>query len=442
MVIFTPLEKPRGSTTKVMKKNQKKDQAAARRTKAASRVSSTLDSQRSAARKLNNEIVAVAGKTVTFRKKAPKTPKGVVKRVASILHPDSDLARWAEILSKPFLVEGIFCPVSYNPAPSFIQSTARTTSTDLNITVAGNTTTQIIVFPGHYMAAGENIGGSGAEMDAVSYHSLDCVQGGAVRYVIGPMTKTDPTGTRTACIGARNAGVGLGLQVNDVSSGTPLAWDVSLPYTSVTASGAGDGHHSRWQLVAMGFEVIQTTPEMTRGGNVVTVQPNNFYVPAASESQATLEKFPTFREWGPDGCRISWIPRAQDMAFWHATGATLGTSSSSAGAAIMCFLNNSTGSALSFSYRIVCHWQLAGSYLNTVGRPAAHSPELKSPIEKITSVLQNGHADASMARLLAEKAAGHDGSKSPGTWFETAEKIYNSGKKAVALGSRVAAGFA
>lgn len=387
-----------------------------------------IQSQVDAARVLQKQIERVGGKTVTRskEKKGPSSTKGVVRRVG--LHPASDLARWGRILSQPFLHEGEFCPVSYNPAPSFIQTTARTTSTDMSGSVAMTSTTQFAFYPGH--GSSQGISTAETEMDAVSYHAKDqnVNTGGSLqRCVVGPMSKTDGAATRVPIIGVKIPGITTGLTYWDTSANTavPVAWDVALPYVSVSGTTSTGGHHSRWQLVAMGIRFTQTTPEFARGGTFLTVQPNTVYLGTNGDAQSTLEKFPTFKDHGPEGFEISWIPRAQDLAFWHGTSDTGANGATAAliGPAVLVFINNPTGEAISYTYQVVCHWQLAGSYLNTVGRPAAHAPETKPAIEKAVSVLQNGHSSAASALGLLDAASKHSGITSGESWFETAAKL-------------------
>lgn len=422
-----------------MKKNNNGNKANKRqdkRTKQTRKAQDTLiQSQVDAARVAQRQLDRVAGKTVTHPKEAPRSTKGLVKRVG--LNPSSDLARWGKILSRPFQFEGEFCPVSYNPAPSFIQTTARTTSTDLSGTIAPTSTTQFAFYPGH--GASQGISTAETEMDAVSYHAKDLTvnTGGSVsRNVVGPMNKTDSAATRVAVAGVKITGISPGLSYWDsaVAAAVPVFWDVPLPYVSVSGATSTGGHHSRWQMVAMGIRFTQTTPEFARGGTFVTVQPNTSYLGVNNDAQSLLEKFPTFKDHGPRGFEISWIPRAQDLAFWHGTSDTGGNGATSAilGPAVLVFINNPTAESLAYTYQVVCHWQLSGSYLNTVGRPGAHAPETKPMIEKAISSLQNGHPTAAGAFELLSAAAEHSGISSGKSWADTAVGLVKAGARVAA----------
>lgn len=436
-----------------MKKNQKKSNQEARTAKANKAQSSSVKRQMAAAREAQATLSKFAGKTVTTRKKnegGAKTPKKLVGMVRSGLHPESDLGLWAHILSSPFKVEGLFCPVSYNPAPSFIQSTARTTCTALSATVAATSTNQYVFWPGHYLSPNANSIATGMEtMDAVAYHATDVLvntAGLADRYVVGPMNKRDNVGTRTAICGVGMTGVTVNQtwSATNNATSTPLGWDVPLPYESDARTTGFRGHHSRWQCVAIGLRFRQTTPELARGGSFITVQPNNVYEPANNASQSVLEQFPTFKDHGPEGFEISWIPRAQDLAFWHGTpdDSASGYKTSTGGGGVYVFVNNPTAGVLSFDFQVVYHWQLAGTYLNTVGRPGAHAPETKPAVEKAISHMQNGSHTAAQAPKIMSKAVDHDGAKSPESWYEAATRAYGIGKKAVGVAGRVAASIA
>jgi hypothetical protein len=414
-----------------MKKNQKPKQE-----KRSEKVSQAQARARAGAREANRESAKAAKTVPPQARKAPKSAKGVQKRILGLLHPESDLALWTEQLAQPFKFEGRICPVSYNPAPSFIQSTARTTSTNLNLPVSAGTTTQLAIFPGHALQAPDAIlaVGGGLSMDAVSYHGMD-VDTASGTFCVGPMLKTDNVSTKQPLIGLLRAGLGLGTQANIISSMSPVTWDVALPYTANTTTSGG--HHSRWQLAGMGIRIRNTTPEIYRGGNVVTVQPNNSHTVVNVANQSTLEVFPTFYDHGVcESTEVSWIPRAQDLAFWHAqeniSGGTVGQSIL-AGPGMLVFFNNSTANTISFSFEIVCHWQLAGTYLNTVGSAAPHSPETKSPIEKVVSILQNGSHTASNAVQTMKQAVEHSGFASAGSFASRALRAVGSGARSMII---------
>lgn len=412
------------------KQNKQKQKAQRRAKEVTAPVGAVQDRQRvrelhRATQKATKSVVSTG-----MLRQGPSTAKGLVKRVTAKMHPESDLALWAKTLARPFDNSQVFCPVSYNPAPSFIQTTARTTSTNLNLAVAANSTTQMMIWPGHTRVVNQpqSAGLSGDEnMDATSYHSVDSrINGGY--YVIGPMNKQDGLSLKTAAIGARTSAIAIGTMANDTNGGTSTAmlWDVALPYVSQTGNGQA-GEHSRWQLVSMGLRIHNTTPELSRGGNVVTVQPNTGYSVPNGANQSVLEVFPTFKDHGVGNrIEVAWIPRAQDMAFWHGADVSAGVNYGEQylkDLGIMAFFNNPTAAAQAYTYEVVCNWQLAGEYLNTVGRPAAHAPELKPAIEKTLSYLTNTSPSAAPAVQVASAAVEHSGFASPISWHQAAAGI-------------------
>lgn len=382
-------------------------------TKRSKAVSAISKEMKKAARDVNRGAKK-ASKVVSTGSR-PETKRLIKNVVKSGVRPDSALAKWAKLLADPFDRPSGFCPVNYNPAPSFIQSLARTTVTNLSCSVPLSTTTQITLYPGHYTPAtvGQMVNSGGSEMDGVSYHAQTYVVNG-VRHVLGPMNAASGVGNLTASIGSITGNINPGEVIgNTNATGTALLYDVNLPYI-VDMGLSASGGHARWQLVSMGIRIHNLTPEINRGGNIISVQPNNSST-IVSGNQSTLEVYPTFHDWGvgDDGVQITWIPRAQDLAFWHNELQTASAPGSSAikAPAMMVFLNAGATNQV-YSYEIVCHWQLAGTYLNQVGGPSLHHPELKPTIEKTLSTMLNSHPTASSAPRVVEYAHADDGALS------------------------------
>lgn len=313
-------------------------------------------------------------------------------------------------LSRPFDVSNVFCPVSYNPAPSFIQTRSRTTRTELSMTVGLNTTTQLVLFPGHIPMIGSLAGagivatGIPANMDPSSFHQFN-ILANATYYSVGPISTVIAGGTRAPVIGTKTTSCGPGLSFYNtgaVATCTGLTYDVALPYTGSEAVG-----HSRWQLVSMGIRVQNITNSLYRGGTIVTVQPNVECTWADNDPQANFEKYPTFHDWGrAKGFELSWIPRTQDLAFWHTVDTPTASSHrpDNKGPGMIIWFNAPADYPQTYSYEIVANWQLAGSYLDSVGGPAPHFPGLKGPVEQSVSAMLNSSPSASMAKEIGTAA--------------------------------------
>lgn len=362
--------------------------------------------------------VARLEKKMASKGKVPKKEKRKVpqRKVAKIVNIDRSVGSLAgspfldylRTLARPFDVSDVFCPVSYNPSPSFIQTRARTTSTLLTTTVAAGTTSQIALFPGHLpspgsaSAAAVAAAGVAQAMDASSYHQYPLVVN-ATTYSVGPMTTTTASGTYSSIAGVITTGLAANSCTNVTNGGTcqPLLWDNGLPYQADSTQG-----HSRWQLVSMGIRVQNITNDLYRGGTTVSVQPNiafNF----GPGSQSLFERFPTFHDWGRcTGVELAWIPRTADLAFWHTVDTPTASSAVTVniGAGMYVWFNAPADYAQTFSYEIVCNWQLAGTYLNTVGGPAPHHPGLKPPIEQTVAALLNSAPSANKAAELGVQA--------------------------------------
>lgn len=362
--------------------------------------------------------VALATAAPAVRKAVKKIDKSVRQRASPKM---THLRRWAQALSRPFENPGCICPVSYNPAPSITTTTARMTVTNLSVNVNPNQTLQYVIFPGHGapLANVQSVLGSasavGMNMDSVSYHArgdYTPVAGSG----LSPGTKTcvGPVGYTMAaqeykpfCMTTSVLGNG---GATNVGPSYPSFFDVPLPYTSV----AGDQAHLRWQLVSCGFRIFNVTPSITRGGNVTTVQfVNQAGVAQAggggATTQAQLEFNPSFRVHGDagDGVELSWIPRTQDLAYWHNSNSIAGdgtnfSADSLAGAGFAMFLNNPTGSSQQYVVQVVFNFMLSGNLVQAVSSEAVVESSLKSPIEQTIVHLQNNTSTAAPAPAYAE----------------------------------------
>lgn len=383
-------------------------------------------------------------------KKSKKATKPFVKayrRKMKLTH----LSSWAKSLARPFDVEAPICPVSFNPAPSLSVLPARLTTTLLNFSVAAGSTIQHTMFPGHGTPV-SNVqdtlpGTVGSDMDAVAYHArgnytpiasggiADRVCVGPVGYVIGGHTYAPfcVTASLLAHGGATNG---------TASTSYPLLWDVPLPYSSDISSGAS---HLRWQLVSCGVRLFNTTPVLARGGNVVTVQMiNSAGVVRANGANATgqseLEYNPSFQVHGDcsDGIELSWIPRTQDLAYWHNLNSNVATEGASfnaanfAGCGFCLFFNNQTGTAQTYSAQYVFNFMLSGNLIQSVSRESVSEPSLKSPIEQTVVHLQNTSATAREAPVFAAASSlGDTGQTMSEKVAEIGSRLYKAGQETV-----------
>lgn len=309
---------------------------------------------------------------------------------------NSRLDNYFRALQDPWTLQGIRCPVNYNPVPSFLITTAHTTRTVPTLTVNPGTTTQLTLFPGH----SHNIDTDA--MDGVSYHAgLTRING--INYPCGPLIlAVNPT------IGAETSGLAAGVDVTnlDTAVSTSMNFDVQLPYIASN----GNGGHSRWKLVSMGITIENTTPIQTRGGQIQHVMPAAA-IQATGNILADYASQPTFRittEANEGAVKLAWIPRADDLAFWH-----VDTSSVTGGivnAGVVVWITAPTGAAFTqtYSYQVVCNWELSGHSLAAVSAPTIHQPADKNVVEPVISALQftKSHATdvVNIAKAVASNA--------------------------------------
>lgn len=407
----------------------------------------TVKKEKNILKKVNKELKNARRVAVVSAGASPAAT-AAVSRVEKAVRRRSQLkathlSRWAMALSRPFENEGAICPVNFNPVPSLMSTTARLTHTNLSISVPASTTRQMLFFPGHgapvklmqyaglpgnntYVGPGLGIVSS---MDSVSYHYCGDYDGllGSGNTIAPVRTIAGPGGavTQNPTLGCYSEFAAGACSANAVS--TPMAFDNQLPYTA-GLPGSATGAHLRWQLVSCGVRVFNTTPQLNRGGNIVSVQFLNQsgLVNTAggfAATQAELDSNPTFRIHGDgsDGVEVSWIPRVQDLAYWHsltetnAAASALGNTNLRAsdwsGAGFAVFLNNTTGNAQSYSLQCVFNVMLSGTNVQSISTPAVVEPSIRAPVEQTVVHLQNTSSTAGVAPIVAEAASrGDDGS--------------------------------
>lgn len=304
------------------------------------------------------------------------------------------LSNYLKTLGDPFKCPATKSPVNYNPVPSIISSVA-TTSHLMDFTVAAGMARELVLFPGHNMLILDD--DARDNMDAVSYHA-------SYLNVAGTSYNVGPIGTNTVAL--NTIGV-LGLDtsptayvpLNNTSTVgiLPIPNATPLPYTGFE----GKGSHSRWKLNSMGLRIVNTTPELYRGGNVQTVQPTSQGVPAAFSNLALN---PTFKIWDTvKPIQVSWIPRLQDLAYWHTDSTSTGAATVLTSEAALRALFIAPGSITqSYQIEVICHWELAGTNLLAIGSPSIHMPADRNVVEPVVEVHANSGPSMSGALQTAK----------------------------------------
>jgi hypothetical protein len=301
------------------------------------------------------------------------------------------IARYMDLVAKPFDCPLVRCPVQMNEVPTDKTTLARTTFVAPNITVPNGTTRQYACMPGH---------GFETSQDSVANHfHLQTIN--ATPYIYGPMTDSGPN---VACGGNDINGITLGTfsRMTNVAGMYPLTYNTPLPYLS-----KGDfSHHSRWRLLSCGVRIENTTAESTRGGNVISVMPDNS-VSAAFTEQAHFGVFDTFQissEANEGTLEIAWIPRPRDLAFWHhATSGTPSTSNDDAG--LLVWINNPTAVTQNYAVEWIWNWELAGESLSAVTSLSVPTPADRQVVEPTLAVARAHSKNASHMPHIAHAVA-------------------------------------
>jgi len=337
----------------------------------------------------------------------------------SVLH-EAVLA-WARGLENPFTGTPQKCPFNFNPVPSYLSFVATTVSGRFGAdAVASNGTVQLTFWPGHAALNADYAVDPAAtvenvvyDFDEVAYHHPFVKCGGDGQPVnVGPVNFVDVTGTTRFPTGYVKTGtLAIGTATNDFSGAgsVSVGWNAGLPISGdVRLEG-----HLRYKLLSMGIRIINTTPELSRGGDIVSVQPatvRDILTPQASNSID-----PSFKAWGPEGCTISWIPRLRDLAYWHPTSGGVLTSgvatgpiitNSGTGAGVVVWINNPTAAAQTFDTEVVCHWEISGYSVQTLAGEGKSTFVPDSVLKGALSAQTNTQATASGFSTTIRAAAG------------------------------------
>jgi len=288
---------------------------------------------------------------------------------------------YLKTVSRPFSPPADFgkCPVNYNSAPSFQSTTATTKYSGSAYTVA-NSTSELALYPGHFSMYNETSTGAG---DPFAFHTSLCSLGvGPTNYTIGPVD-SNLGGTVPNAIGALVTGLALGASTNTFTGAgsyalTPMS---ALPYVA-----SGTINHTRWKMLSMGIKIFNDTPLATRGGYVGSCQPNSPFFGATQTLYSVFGSYQTSVASTDAVQTIVWIPRTEDLAFWHTINASSNPSNSIAGLRV--WLNNDTVSGQNWRYEIVCHWELAGTSLASITTPALALPGGKDVVEPALDIVR------------------------------------------------------
>jgi hypothetical protein len=380
-------------------------------------------------------------------KRIPRTNEAIARRAAGDKRPDvssSEFAYWLRSLEYPSRYPEPICPVGFNPVPSLFKTTARTFKTMLQFSVAAGTQTSIYLYPGHgtnrFLFNGVPAGGDvvPTSMDGVSYHgSFQSLN--SILYSVGPFqvyTGVTPIG---GCMQS-NAAIGSIASSNtDLSSYSPLGYDKPLPYsTASNADTAAHGGHARWQQTSARIKVVNTTPIQSRGGSVITVMPmNGGQIPDSAGAVSQMAANPSFFDHGPsmkaDGEGVSWLPRPQDIAFWHAlTGNNIKPNTTLAGVGLCCFISAPGIAAQTYDIQIDWNWMLSGDFLQGISTPNPTRNEHLQPVATALQIMQEGAKSAVGFSGVHAAVANADWKAAGATVFNVAKNAIKEGFKSLA----------
>lgn len=315
------------------------------------------------------------------------------------IHPCTD--SFLKQLSDPFNHSGAKNPAPNNVVPT-VRSFTATTTANFEMGV-GTNTSQMVFYPGHTFPEATD------PLDSMAAHSRGQQVGpvtGTEKWVIGPLPGT--TDPRATCILGKEA-----VTLNTVATDTSVAGFTAIPWDNAIGMTALEGAsgHTRWTCTGFGVRIWNETPEAERAGSVTYAQPNFSFAPASGGTQKEYAKFPTYevttRANTDDGLEIVWIPKPQDLAFWHSH--TTSYSNGISDAALVVFLNNRSTNAQNYRVEAVYHWQIAGESVNQLSSEDVLIPQAKNVLQPAVSIAaahaNSGSAIHSAARHVAATSA-------------------------------------
>jgi hypothetical protein len=371
------------SVTTVTKKKQKKAPAAVPGTYTALVTDAQAMQRFSDKVRKGNEISVLPAMRMQSKPEGKELLKSM--REPAPLAPRLDA--YFRSLADPWAVP-VKCPVNFNPVPSYMTSLARVTHTSSQLVVAASST-QLDLFPGHNAA--------GDEMDGVSYHTHPQAIGTVSTFIVGPVGD----GARTPTIGVVTQQLGLNASqdLSNTAFSTPLAPNAQLPYNAAN----NNGGHTRWKLVSMGIDIENVTQLDQRSGYVAFVQPSSEF---SGVTRAAYEVFSTYKEStkaNTGTLRITWIPRPQDIAFWHSDASL--NFSSMVGSGIRIWLINPSGASQSYRIFVVQNFEMAGSNLESLASKSIIQPADANVVSTTLGVLRTADSTAALAPRIGQVAA-------------------------------------
>jgi len=296
-----------------------------------------------------------------------------------------DFWSWSKLLSKPFTSQLVKCPVNFNPVPSVSTFCASTVST-FDLPVDAGVSREVIFFPGHSDESTSD------PMDGEAYHSKrqQFINGG---FTVGPVEATG-SGYGTCIAVSGNLVMNQLPSASTAIGYTSILWDNPLPMTANYTAG-----HLRWKCIAIGIRWKNCSPALKKGGIVRSVQPSIAYVPAVSPGGpgwAGYDRFKTYREYKTLDGEMSWIPRIEDLSFWHVTNST-GTSSDNAGVRLLFTSPTGEGNDQQYQLEALYCWELSGSSVQALSTSAVHTSSLRNPTEDGITAMANSQSTADKA---------------------------------------------
>jgi hypothetical protein len=308
------------------------------------------------------------------------------------------IAAYFDSLEHPERALMIKVPLQINNVYSSNTITARTMCVK-SVSVTGGGSVELGFWPGHTAYA--DSASEEGPLDLQSAHSCvqqltDAVATSAQNYTVGPMGN----GVHNPILGYYTLGAGMtqatAVGATDFATTNAAGFTcrpflpTPLPYTAALS----DAGHTRWRLVSLSVNMVNKTPEINRGGLVSSVQTSNHFAPTAAAlgNRSDFQNFDSYMVHDNDKhVRITWVPRPEDLSFWHDLAITTPTS---AVVGIRVWLDAPAGFDQTWEVSIHANWEIAGSVYRAIATPAIQHPKSEELVPQTLAVAKRGQSGA------------------------------------------------
>lgn len=307
------------------------------------------------------------------------------------------------------------------------------------LSAAATTATEVGFWPGH------NYADASDPLDLVSAHAYTQNINGTT-FLVGPCSD----GIRQAAIGFYHTGN----SVDQFTTQTSVINTIALQPAELAPFSAADasGEHTRWRLQSFNVVIENVTPMASIAGDIVVVQPDHKAIDVDAGSYIKYTSFE--RHPGTKPVVVNWLPRTEDLYWWHSDTGTVATYNLGLGIKIL--LNNTSATTQNYRLTWIANWEISGARYAALATPTHDSAQGTIVVPRAINAARNhsgttkhitahaaveaAGADSGLAKSLPSRLAGMYKTL-PQAVTDHAERVFGAGWKALGAAAGAAAAF-